>query len=311
MIDVEYVMNKIVIVGNGTHSKRIQKILKNKYKLIIFKPQNKSKINCKEQNLLKQNKIFFIASPNKTHYNYIKLLNNGKRYIFCEKPLTSSSNELKKLEKINKKKIYINFNYRFSEIANIFLKKKFFKLKELIYSSIITSHNFAFKKNYKKNWRSSKKNCRLGIIEMLTIHWIDLIHYIFGIRKIININKMNISKKGDVPDTCKLQLITKNNAQIDIFNSYASSLKYSLLFFFKDRHIEISETEAKIFKTKLIKSSRNRTKKIKILKKIKFSKDFNGLKKSFLFFLDKAKKNKNFSNLHYQKSLESNKFLFT
>ncbi|MDC0944862.1 Gfo/Idh/MocA family oxidoreductase [Candidatus Pelagibacter sp.] len=303
-------MNKIVIIGNGTHSKRIQKILKNKYKFIVFKPQNKSKINIKEQNLLMQNKIFFIASPNKTHYSYIKLLNNGKRYIYCEKPLTNNSNELKKLKKINKKKIYINFNYRFSEIANILLNKKFFNLKDLIYSNIIVSHNFAYKKNYKKNWRSSKKNCHLGIVEMLAIHWIDLMNYIFEIKKIINLNKMNISKQGEVPDTCNLQLITKNNAQIDIFNSYASSLKYSLLFFFKDRHIEINETEAKIFKSQLVKSSQNRTKKIKISKKIKFSKDFNGLKKSILFFLDKAKKNKNFSNLQNRKSLESNKYLF-
>ena len=68
-------INQICIIGNGVHSKRIQKILKNKkIDFIVFKP--KSKKNYKKENLedLKKYKVFFIISPNNTHFYYISVL---------------------------------------------------------------------------------------------------------------------------------------------------------------------------------------------------------------------------------------------
>ena len=54
-----------------------------------------------------------IASPNKTHYEYIeKLTKNFKGYIFCEKPPVTSFTELENLEKMPtnwKQKIFFNF----------------------------------------------------------------------------------------------------------------------------------------------------------------------------------------------------------
>ena len=76
-------MNKIAIIGNGNHSKRIKFILKKKRKnFFIYKPIKKKedKINFEK---VKKCKIIFICSPNNTHFDYIKKLFKG-RYIFCE-----------------------------------------------------------------------------------------------------------------------------------------------------------------------------------------------------------------------------------
>ena len=112
-------IKKICIIGDGIHSKRIQKILKKKkIEFIVFKP--KSKKNYKKENLkdLKKYNIFFIISPNDTHFHYISKFSK-KSYIFCEKPPTNNFKELDKLKKIKSNKIYFNFNFRFSRISKI------------------------------------------------------------------------------------------------------------------------------------------------------------------------------------------------
>ena len=97
-------MLKVGIIGNGNHSKRIQKILKKKrINFFIYKPENKYYFNKKDFEILKSNNVIFILSPNKTHFEYIKRLSKN-RYIFCEKPPVNSVKELNKLKNINKKK---------------------------------------------------------------------------------------------------------------------------------------------------------------------------------------------------------------
>ena len=92
---------KVGIIGNGNHSKRIQKILKkNKITYFIYKPNNKKYFDKKEFDELKKNKIIFILSQNNSHLDYIKKLNKD-HYIFCEKPPVVSKKELIQLKMIN------------------------------------------------------------------------------------------------------------------------------------------------------------------------------------------------------------------
>ena len=66
---------KIGIIGNGNHSKRIQKILKKKgLSFLIYKPKKPKYFEKKDFEDIKKCKIIFILSPNKTHFNYIKSL---------------------------------------------------------------------------------------------------------------------------------------------------------------------------------------------------------------------------------------------
>ena len=110
----------ITIIGNGSQSKRINNILKKKnYKNIkFFNPRyKKSDTISNDKNLLNSD-VIFICSPNHTHLNYIKSVNK-KSFIFCEKPPVNNINDLKKLLKINLKKIYFNFNERFNLLTSL------------------------------------------------------------------------------------------------------------------------------------------------------------------------------------------------
>ena len=68
-------MIKIAIIGNGKHSKRIQKILtKKRLQFIIYKPNNRKYYDKKKFEELKKCNVIFIISPNNTHYHYINKL---------------------------------------------------------------------------------------------------------------------------------------------------------------------------------------------------------------------------------------------
>ena len=77
---------RIGIIGDGGHSKRIQKILiKKKLNFFIYKPKKPNYFEKKNFDQLKKCNVIFIISPNNTHFFYIKRLYRA-RYIFCEKP---------------------------------------------------------------------------------------------------------------------------------------------------------------------------------------------------------------------------------
>ena len=64
--------NEIGIIGNGTHSKRIQNILKLKKRKFFIK--NSKNIKFKnELNKLHKSKAIFIISPNDTHFKYLQM----------------------------------------------------------------------------------------------------------------------------------------------------------------------------------------------------------------------------------------------
>ena len=64
------ILSKVGIIGNGNHSKRIQKILKKKnINYFIYKPKSKNYFNKEQYLELKKNKIIFIISPNRSHCN--------------------------------------------------------------------------------------------------------------------------------------------------------------------------------------------------------------------------------------------------
>ena len=147
----------ICIIGDGIHSKRIQSILNTKkIKFEIFKPKNKVNYAKKNLNELKKFNTFFITSPDNTHFHYInKLYRFG--YIFCEKPPCTNIKQLVLLKKIKSRKIFYNFNYRFSEFYKILKNRKKYNLGKLLYGTIISGHALGLKKDYQKNWRSKKK----------------------------------------------------------------------------------------------------------------------------------------------------------
>ncbi len=306
-------IKEVGLIGNGNHSKRIQKILKDKkIKYFIYKPKKPNYFDKLDfQKLLNYN-IIFILSPNNTHLNYIKKLNNNKRYIFCEKPPAGNLKDLKKLIKINHEKIYYNFNFRYSKISSILSNTKKYKLGKLLYGSIISGHGLAYKKEAKKSWRFNKKKSPLGILEIVGIHWIDLINYHYGIRK-INKKLKNLKKINKSIDNCHVNIQTRNNKEIDIFCSYTSPLINEKTFIFENGYVSEKNDFFEIRGPALNLDKKNFIKKPSLIKKNKSSnnKEYEKtLDQSVSYFITTAKNNKKFESSNIYKSLDSNKLLF-
>ena len=303
-------MEKILIIGNGSQSKRIQRILKKiKKKFLILDYKSKNESYLKK---LYNSDVIFICSPNKSHFKYIMHFIKKRKYIFCEKPPVNKMKELKTLAKTKYKKIYFNYNYRFSKLGEIFFKIKKFKLGNLLSGSVFSTHGLATKKSYISSWRSNKKKCPRGIFEIVTIHTIDILNYYFDIKKIKQVFLKNISKIGNSYDTSEVRIEMKNSAQINIFNSYYSPyyIKWNLIF--ENGIIELSDNTIEI------RGPRNTFDKNKnfifpkIIKKFKIShkNDYeNSLKKSIEFFFKHVKNKKNFDKKFFNRSIKSNKFI--
>jgi predicted dehydrogenase len=305
---------RVAIIGQGSQYNRISKILNSKkIKYIIYKPsKSENYYNKKKFEKLKKCNVIFILSPNNTHFKYIKLLNNNNRYIFCEKPPVNSRDDLKKLEKIKNRRIYFNYNFRFSKISEILEKVKKFNLKELLYASIISGHGLAFKKNYSESWRSNIKICKKGIFEIVSIHWVDLINYHFNLEKIKILKLRNYKKKTKSIDNAYCKIYLKNKSEVDIYTSYTSPLIKRLTFVFTNGIIEQFDHYIEIRGPAMNLDKKLFFKKPKLIKRyhINENKDYySSLEKSVFYFLNHVLKKKNFSKKNFRTSLSSNNFI--
>ena len=300
---------KISIIGDGIHSKKIQSILK--------KLKRKFEVYNSKTILLKNNKkkilnsdIIFILTPNNNHFSLIKKYNN--KYIFCEKPPVNNLAQLKKISKMSYKKIFFNFNRRYSELFKTisYIIKKY-KLTNLIYGNIISSKGLVFKKEYRKNWRSNINKTPLGVFETVSIHNIDLINKLFKIKKIKNL-LVNHSKINNGIDTSYTEIITNNSSTINVVSTYSSSLDFSLKLYF-DTGIISYEKGSLTFKypTKTFDKLGFFLKPpIVYKKKINFSNDnVQSIIKSVNFFLKHADSNQNFLKEDFKLSLKTNKII--
>ena len=302
------ILSKVGIIGNGNHSKRIQKILKKKnINYFIYKPKSKNYFNKEQYLELKKNKIIFIISPNRSHYKYIDDLHKG-RYIFCEKQPVSSTQELNRIKKLNLDKVYFNFNFRFCKIANILTNRKKYNLGKLIYGEVVNAHGLAYKKSYVNSWRASKKKCSKGVFEIVSIHWVDILNFIFSIKD-HKTQLMNTTKKGDSFDTSHTNVETKCGGKVNIFSTYASPLISKKLFIFTNGVVEQNDDKLEIRGPTENYNKMGNFIKPKLLKRIKIreNKDYiESIEKSISYFFNIAKKKKKFLKRETKCSLLSN-----
>lgn len=303
--------NKIGIIGFGSQAKRIIAILES-YKKKISYIYKKKLIYDKKYNIINDiNKIhecntIFICSPNNTHYEFIKRFHKN-HYIFCEKPPVNKISQLNNLSKINMKKVYFNYNYRFSKINESLKKIKKLKFGKLLYGNMIMCHGLATKKEYKDSWRSKKDK---GVYDILAIHLIDLILNNFKVVKV----KKKLSKliSQNAPDNAYFSIILEEIGQIDCFTSYSSPFKQQFEFIFENGILEIG-------KNKIIHRGPRNTHdkngffiKPKIILEEKFNQlqDYNqSLKESVKFFIKTYDSKNKFSSEKNKISLLSNKLL--
>jgi predicted dehydrogenase len=230
VIDV-LLIRKLGLIGFGIHAKRLLRIIEQNTNFEISQIFHPTKNLDDFRSTTNIDDLYdldgvIIASPNSTHYEYIlKLIENSKCLIFCEKPPCVSTHEINQLQQLSdddKKRIFFDFNFRFSQISklikNIIDSENFGKITHI---KIISAHGLSFKPDYLNSWRSTKNNLH-NILETVTIHFIDLMNYHFGnpVKSIYIPSKF--SEQGESYDTCNVLLEYPDQLTCSIFNSYAS-----------------------------------------------------------------------------------------
>lgn len=303
---------KIGIIGNGVHSKRIQKILKDKkLSFFIYKPEKPKYFKEEDYIKLLKCNVIFILTPNNSHLKYIKEFYKN-RYIFCEKPPVNNKKELFELKRIKSRKIYFNYNFRFTKLAELIQLRKKFNLGKLVYANIISAHALAQKKIYKFNWRSNRKYSPMGVFEIVSIHYIDMLNYLFDVLKIDKPKLSNLSKVGNSYDTSHVELKLRDKSNVNIFTTYNSAYLRSIFFLFDNGIISQNKNLIEVRGPSLNLDKNGFIKEPKLIKKYKIddNKDYKeSLKKSVTFFLKHAKNKKSFSKKSWNCSIRSNSLL--
>lgn len=314
--DVHFKMKiKIGIVGFGSQGKRIYKILTKKkfVKILILRKSKTNKIgftnNLKD---FKDCELVFICSPNKTHFFYLKKFLNNK-YIFCEKPPVTTIKQIDYLLKNDYGKTFYNYNMRYSKFCE-FIKKNSnkYKVGNYLYGSIYFGHNIGLKSRFKNNWRFNKNYCKKGVFEVLAVHAIDLINFIFGKQKIVNKIFLNNSRFSKSVDTSLTTLIGKKKSITNIFVTYCSPLIFQINLIFENAVFEIDQNSMNFFYPGFKQDKKKFTVKPPLKQKILYNKieDYNySLKKSVNTFLNIYKNKKVLDKSYLLNSLYANKLI--
>ena len=227
-------MIKLGIIGYKNHPQRLIGLIeknKNCELQFIYHPDRKieDKKGTNEFSDLFKCDGVIIASPNHTHLQYIiKLLNSSQAKIFCEKPPVNNKKDLEVLESLSiehKRRIFFNFNFRFSKFSEEIEKcKNSLEIGKIIQINMIFSHGLSFKKEYKNSWRSDGENNLHNILDTLTIHYVDLMNFHFGkIKNFMYLPFLN-SKIGNSFDTAQITLEYNDGIIANILTSYAAPL---------------------------------------------------------------------------------------
>ena len=314
---------KIGIIGYRNHaskhidflvnSKLVSKLLVFVYKVKIFNNlKNKNKINytCTFKDLDDCDGIL-ICSPTTTHKKYISYFIKKNKYIFCEKPGASSKLEvefLKNLKKKQKRKIYFNYNLRFSEL-NKYLKK-YFSLKKygkVQFIDIKLTNGISFKNNFTNNWRFKSNNNFEKISANLGIHYMNLLMKFFKMFDYKQIINLNINKRND----CSIILTKSKNFALTCFFSYSSPYSDEISIYFTNSIVKFSNN--KVFalyprdtfdKKKLFKSPPKK----KIASLLNKNDYHISNEKSLNYFLKTIKSKKSFLLKDFEDAIKSLKF---
>jgi len=321
VIDVQLVVN-LGIIGYRNHAARLMSLIekrkdcKIKY---IYHPTKSISDSRGTNNIsdLYSCDGVIIASPNNTHFDYIiDLLKNSDSVIFCEKPPVTSLNDLKKLEKlslIDKHRLFFNFNYRFSDIAeNLQKNLNSREIGKLIHVSIFSTHGLAFKKEYPSSWRADGKKNLHSVLETVTIHYLDLLVFCLG-----NLDKSYyfptlVSESGTSYDTSTVILQYKNGTTVSIVNSYAAPYINDISIIGTNGFFTIRNDQLIIRSPRDTFDKRGLFISPPIFHKSKFSiqDDYtNSLEKSFNYFLIHIIKKKDMNINHFQASLLTNRLI--
>lgn len=258
-----------------------------------------------------------IASPNASHFDYLKeCAANFHGYIFCEKPPIVKKAELEKLRRFSfkdKQRIYFNFNLRFGVFSEIFQTLvSTLKLGDPLRVAVVCGHGLGMQPKYQSMWRSKKSRHRMGVIETLGIHYLDLVTYFYGAPKNIFYKSENFSPYGDSRDTCHFSATFKNNCYFTLTASYCLPLINDMMINFTNGMIMANSSEIKVFGPRDVFDRQGFFCSPPLVYARKLQRNFiyqDSLKKSCNYFFDCLRSSRPVSVDHFNQSMKTNELL--
>ena len=218
--------------------KRNLNLAKKKYPSIDL---NKNYIDAIKNSLLD---LVIIATPTSTHFKIAQFALENDKHILVEKPLSLSLLEVKKLNKIAKRKkrhIFVDYPFLFSGTINFI--KKIIDKKE--YGNILQIESYREQAPVRRD---------ANVIWDLCTHDISILNFLIKKLpyKIKTIKKKNL-KKFPV-DQAYVNLKYKNNLNVFIKNSWLSPKKIRLIIIKFERAVLYCDENESIYKIKIYKN---------------------------------------------------------
>ena len=321
MIGAQLVLN-LGIIGYRKHAGKLISYIEKRSDCkmnFIYHPTKKLEDERCTNNLsdLYNCDAILISSPNDTHFEYMKKLTQKfSGYIFCEKPPITNIDELQELDNFsieNKKRIFFDFMFRFSELNEI-IKKEIIsdRLGQIIHIDITMSKGLAFKKEYLDSWRADGENNLHNILDANTIHYIDLISLHFGKIKKIHYIPSLISKNGTSFDTSYVIIKYENDITLSVFNSYATPVINEISIIGTNSHLTMRNNKLEIYSPRdtfdtnglFISPPKVVTRNFSLPEDVE-----NSLEKALDYFINIIKMKKEIPIKYFETSIETNKII--
>ena len=197
--------------------------------------------------ILKQDAVL-IASPSDTHFHYLELLSqyDYQGYVFCEKPVVTTLNDLERVREFcfARGRLFVNFNYLFSRFAKL-VKKVLDNgaLGEPLHLHAVSTQGLAFSSKYKDSWRADRARHPLGVAETKGIHYLNLAVWLFGSPKSLSHQEAIVSQCGTAIDTSTLSLNFQGGKSATVFVSYAAPLRQTLSLYGSNGYVVYEDDE--------------------------------------------------------------------
>lgn len=253
-------MPSVALIGYRNHAKRVHDAIRSAAdveRLIFYHPEHRqSEVRelygpgsefTSDLREASTADLLFIASPNHTHVPYLEelLALSPRAAIYCEKPVAVSRADLDRLERFpldDKRRIYFNFNYRFTELARL-LREPQDDWGSLVHIDVIHCHGLAFQERYSESWRAADATHRLGVLETVGIHYLDLIDATISeltrCRSVLTCR----SGRGTSADTALSTFQLRNGGLGSLLCSYAAPYARCLKLTFTNAIVDIGDME--------------------------------------------------------------------
>tara|TARA_A100001037_G_scaffold195206_2_gene174766 strand:+ start:3638 stop:4666 length:1029 start_codon:yes stop_codon:yes gene_type:complete len=243
---------RVGIVGYRNHAERLRGLLLRDPEvssLVIFHPEEErltgleieasiSWSTSSRLSDLHDCDAVMVSSPSSTHHSYVRALIEHVPYVFCEKPIAVTQEEMDWFRGLPTElsgRIYCNQNYALTRLAK--RTEEVIGTNELgkpVHFEFTATHGLAFQDGFADNWRFQVEDVFASIIGNLGIHYIHLILKLLGDQLEIHCMPLRAKHDHSNPDACSICFQMEGGQTAFVHLSYAAPYMNTARLFFTD-----------------------------------------------------------------------------